>query len=172
MINVGKFKVLTGKDVSEEIYLKTWELDNETFEEKDKITKDKALEWFYSSDRSIIVLWNEEDQELVGYLYPFLLKHEFARDYILSNMNYKEAIKPSVFCKKKRDVSADIYIFSTVIKSKYRDVILEDKVDSAFNNKKAFKVLNEKLVEYIYDLKKNNVEICYMDDVYNWICSL
>ena len=162
VINVGKFKVLTGKDVSEEIYLKTWELDNETFEEKDKITKDKALEWFYSSDRSIIVLWNEEDQELVGYLYPFLLKHEFARDYILSNMNYKEAIKPSVFCKKKRDVSADIYIFSTVIKSKYRDVILEDKVDSAFNNKKAFKVLNEKLVEYIYDLKKNNVDIKYV----------
>jgi len=26
--------------------------------------------------------------------------------------------------------------------------------------------------EMVEDLKKNNVEICYMDDVYNWICSL
>ena len=85
-----------------ELYLKTWELDNETFEEKDRLTKDQAMEWFYSSEKSIIVLWNEKEKELVGYLYPFLLKHEFARDYILSDVNYKEAIKPSVFCKKKK----------------------------------------------------------------------
>lgn len=163
MINVSNFRILTGNDVDEELYLKTWELDNETFEEKDRLTKDQAMEWFYSSDKSIIVLWNEKEKELVGYLYPFLLKHEFARDYILSDVNYKEAIKPSVFCKKKRDVSADIYIFSTVIKSKYRDVILEeDDENSAFYNKKAFKVLNEKLVEYIYGLKKNNVDIKYV----------
>jgi arginine decarboxylase len=162
VINVGKFKVLTGEDVDEKIYLKTWELDNETFEDKDKITKEQALEWFYSSEKSIIVLWNEQEKELVGYLYPFLLKHEFARDYILSDINYKEAIKPSVFCKKKDAVSGDIYIFSTVIKPKYRDVVLEDEEQLDIHNKKAFKILNEKLVEYIYKLKKNNVDIKYI----------
>ena len=34
--------VKKGSNLPEEIYLKTWELDNETFEEKDKLTKEQA----------------------------------------------------------------------------------------------------------------------------------
>ena len=44
-------KILKGNEVSEELYLKTWELDNITFEEADRIEKDKALEWFKASNK-------------------------------------------------------------------------------------------------------------------------
>mgnify|MGYP005611509279 CR=1 FL=1 len=57
-------KILKRNDVSEEIYLKTWELDNITFEEADKIEKNKALEWFYASGKRIIVVYDEEKEEV------------------------------------------------------------------------------------------------------------
>ena len=158
-----KYEILTGESLTEEIYLKTWELDNKTFEEKDKITKEKALEWFYASNRSTIVLWNNELNELVGYFTPFLLKHEFARDYIASDMCYQDAIKPEFFCKKEKNISGDIYIFSTVIAPNYRNVILEiNNVNSKFYNKKAFKILNEEFVNWIANLKNSNIDIKYV----------
>jgi len=158
-----KYKILTGENLSEEIYLKTWELDNETFDDKDKISKEQALEWFYASEKSTIVLWNNEENELVGYLTPFLLKHKFASDYIVSDINYKNAINPQTFCKIRKNASGDIYIFSTMISPKYRDKILETgNKDSKFYNKKTFKILNEELVNWIYNIKKNGVNIKYI----------
>jgi len=158
-----KYEILTGENLSEEIYLKTWELDNETFDDKDKLSKEQALEWFYASEKSTIVLWNNHENELVGYLTPFLLKHKFATDYIVSDINYKQAINSQTFCKIRKNASGDIYIFSTVINQKYRDKILEtENKNSKFYNKKTFKILNEELVNWIYSLKKNGVNIKYV----------
>ena len=69
----NKYKIYTGENLTEEMYLKTWALDNKTFEKKDRISKSLALMWFYSSNKSTIVLWDEENNTLVGYITPFLL---------------------------------------------------------------------------------------------------
>ena len=150
-----RYKIITGEELSEEIYLKTWELDNNTFEEKDKISKEKALEWFYASEKSTIVLWDIEKDELVGYLTPFLLKHSFSNKYIISNINYKESIEQSTFSSKTKGIHGDIYLFSTVIKENYRDIIIED-------NKPAMQILTEALVDWICDIITNGVIINYI----------
>ena len=157
---MSKFKIITGNDLDEATYMQTWELDNNIFEEKDKISKEKALEWFYASEKSTIILWNTEKDELVGYLTPFLLKHSFSNKYILSNINYKESIDKSTFSSKNKGVHGDIYIFSTAIKEEYRDIVIED-------NNTAIKLLTEGLVDWIYEviLKGVNVNYIYSDRV-------
>ena len=67
-----RFEVFTGKSLTVEKYLETWKLDNETFEVKDQLSKKTALDWFKFSDRSTIVLWDNEKDRLVGYITPFL----------------------------------------------------------------------------------------------------
>ena len=54
-----KYNLYTGENLTEEIYLKTWELDNNTFDDKDKLSKEQALNWFYWSNNSTIVLWDD-----------------------------------------------------------------------------------------------------------------
>ena len=150
-----KYKIITGNDLNEEIYLQTWELDNKTFKEKDKITKKQALEWFYASEKSTIVLWNIERNELVGYITPFLLKHSFSNKYIISDIFYKDAINQATFSSKTKGVHGDIYLFSTVIKEQYRDVIIE-------NDKTAMQMLTEALVEWIYEVLLKGVKVNYI----------
>ncbi len=149
------FKIITGNDLNEEIYLKTWKLDNTTFEDKDKITKKQALEWFYASGKSTIVLWNTEKNELVGYITSFLLKHSFSNKYIISDINYKDAIDEAIFSSKTKGIHGDIYLFSTVIKEEYRDIKLE-------NGKTAIKILTEALVDWIYGILVSGVKVNYI----------
>lgn len=148
-------KIITGKDLSEEMYLKTWELDNNTFEDKDKLTKEQALDFFYRSNRSTIVLVDNEKDELIGYITPFLLKRSFSNDYIISDLYYKDALAKDVFCEAKDGIDGDIYIFSTVVKKEYRDKKIKD-------NKTAITILTEALVDWIYDIKKRGVSINYV----------
>jgi len=148
-------KIITGKDLSEELYLKTWELDNDTFEEKDKLTKEQALDFFYRSNRSTIVLIDDKNNKLIGYITPFLLKRSFSNDYIISDLYYKDALEKDVFCEPKEGVEGDIYIFSTVVIEGYRDKKLD-------NNKTAITILTEALVEWICDIKKQGVSIDYV----------
>ena len=152
---MSEFEIITGNNLNEEIYLQTWELDNKTFEKKDKITKKQALEWFYASEKSTIVLWNKKNNELVGYITPFLLKHSFSSKYIISDINYKEAIDKSTFSSKTKGVHGDIYLFSTVIKEKYRDIEIQ-------NGKTAMKILTEALVDWICEVLLNGVKINYI----------
>lgn len=146
-------RIVTGTELTEELYLKTWELDNKTFENKDKITKEEALDWFYRSDKSTIVLMDED--ELIGYITPYLVDHSFANHYILSDLNYKDALKKDVFVKPNKDIDGDIYIFSTVVKEEYRD-------KKIFEGKSAIKILTEALVDWIYEIKKMGVSINYI----------
>ena len=158
-----RYSIYTGENLTEEMYMETWMLDNETFEDKDKLTKELALNWFYWSGKSAIVLWDNEKNKLVGYITPFLLNHKFACEYILSNKNYQKAIKQNSFVKPADDVDGDVYIFSTVISKEYRDVrLLGEKNNSFFHNKSAFKVLNEALVDWICDVKTKGVSINYV----------
>ena len=157
-----RYQILSGKKLSVEKYLETWKLDNKTFEDKDKLTKQIALEWFEYSDRSTIVLWDNEKNKLVGYITPFLMKHNFASEYIISNKTYKEAIKKNSFAKPGLNVSADIYIFSVVVDESYRDIKLTTDKKSKFYNKSAFKVLNEAFVDWICDIKQKGVSINYV----------
>jgi len=157
-----RFQIFTSKDLSIEKYLETWKLDNKTFDDKDKLTKQTALDWFEYSDRSTIVLWDNEKNKLVGYITPFLMKHSFASEYILSNKTYKEAIKKSSFAKPIADSSADIYIFSAVVIKDYRNIKLPVDRKSKFYKKSAFKVLNEALVDWICDVKQKGVSINYI----------
>ena len=146
-------KIITGKNLTESLYLETWKLDNETFSDKDKLTKKMALDWFYQSNRSTIVLC--DDDNLIGYITPFLVDHTFANHYIISNMTYKEALNQDVFVEPKQGIDGDIYIFSIVVKKEYRDKVLE-------NGKPAVKILTEALVEWIANIKKKGVSINYV----------
>ncbi|MBE5741253.1 MAG: hypothetical protein E7351_01825 [Clostridiales bacterium] len=157
-----RYQILTGKNLSIDKYLETWKLDNKIFKDKDKLTKQTALDWFEYSDRSTIVLWDNEENKLVGYITPFLMKHTFASEYILSDKTYKEAIKKSSFARPMANISADIYIFSTAIVKEYRDCNLFINSKSKFYKKSAFKVLNEALVDWICDIKQKGVSINYV----------
>ncbi len=148
-------KTVTGNGLSEDLYLQTWELDNETFEEKDKLTKEEALDWFYRSNRSTIVLYDDENNNLIGYITPYLVDHSFANSYIISDLNYKDALKQDVFVEAKEGVDGDIYLFSVVVKNEYRD-------KSFFGGKPAIKILTEALVDWICEVKKAGVSINYV----------
>ncbi len=159
---IMKLEILTGKKLTKQIYLQTWRLDNKVFEKKDQLTQQTALDWFEWSDRSTIVLYDCENNELLGYITPYLFNHRFASEYICSNKTYKEAIKKSCFVKPNKGVTADIYIFSTVVAEKYRDKRLSDVADKRFKDKSAFKILNEAFVDWICDIKKKGVSINYV----------
>lgn len=148
-------KILTGKKITEELYLKTWELDNQIFEEKDRLSKEEALDWFYRSNKSTIVLYDDENDDLIGYITPFLVSHSFANHYIISNQNYKDALKQDVFVEPGENIDGDIYIFSVAIKEQYRDRKLHD-------DKPAIKILTEALVDWIYNVKKAGTSINYI----------
>lgn len=158
-----RYKIYTGENLSKDKYLATWELDNNTFKDNDKLTKKTALEWFDYSNKSTIVLWDDVEDCLIGYITPFLFKHKFVCDYIISNKTYKETINYKTFAKAGKNVVADIYIFSTVVVPQYRDKILNVKdKKSNFYNKSAFKILNEALVDWICDIKNKGVSINYV----------
>ena len=158
-----KYSIYSGSTLTKEMYLATWKLDNKTFDKKDLISKTTALKWLKYSNNSTIVLWNNETNSLVGYITPFLLTHEFSCKYIVSNFTYKEEIIESSFAVADNDVNADIYIFSTVVDPKYRDIILdESNKKSPLYTKPAFKILNEALVEWICEVKKKGVSINYI----------
>lgn len=157
-----RYKILTGDKLTKEKYLLTWDLDNKTFLDKDKITKQLALEWFEYSNHNTFVLWDTQENCLVGYLTAFLLKHQFACDYILSDMYYKTAIRQESFATPRKNSSADIYIFSSVVIPKYRDVKITTDKSSIYYNKSAFQILNEALVDWIYDIKLKGVSINYV----------
>jgi|GEM_PF-48072 len=158
-----RYSIYTGEKVTEEMYLKTWELDNITFEPKDVITKKLALDWFYASKKSIQILWDNKENKLIGYIFPFLLKHTFATEYIINNTNYQKVIKPNVFCDIKPGESGDIYVFSAVIIPEFRDKTLNIKNEkSPFYNKKVIKILTEALVDWVYEIKKLGISINYV----------
>ena len=157
-----RFGIYTGENLSIEKYLECWKLDNQTFEDKDKLTKQLALDWFKYSDRSTIVLWDNLEKKLIGYITPFLVKHNFASDYIISEKMYKEALTETSFAKAKNNVSADIYLFSAVVVKEYRNKILIKDKSSKFHNKTAFKILNEALVDWICKIKQQGVSISYV----------
>ncbi len=157
-----RYSIYSGENLSEDKYLATWKLDNETFEKKDRISKKMALDWFEFSNKSTIVLWDNKLDELIGYITPYLLTHEFSSKYILSNRTYQESLNKDVFLKELGEYDADIYIFSTVVVPKYRDVVLEKDEKSPYYGKKAFKILNEALVDWICGVKESGVSINYV----------
>ena len=160
---MSDFAIYTGKNLTKEKYLATWELDNLTFGKKDQLTKKLALEWFEYSNRSTIVLWDNESDTLVGYITPYLLSHQFSSDYILSDKTYKESLIKEVFVAPQEGVDADIYLFSVVVVEKYRNMVLEDSDLSSIGYKKtAIKVLTEALVDWICDVKEKGVSINYV----------
>ena len=157
-----RYQIITGNDLSVEKYLETWKLDNKTFKQKDKLLKQIALDWFEYSNRSTIVLWDNEKDMLIGYITPFLMKHSFASEYIISNKTYKESIKQRTFASATPNTSADVYIFSSVVIEEFRDKVLTKDKKSKFYNKPAFKILNEALVDWICGIKQKGVSINYV----------
>ena len=157
-----KFSIYTGKSLNEEKYLQTWLLDNKTFNAKDRISKKTALEWFEYSQRSTIVLWDNEKDALIGYISPYLVNHKFASEYIISEKTYKESLNESVFATASNGVVAGVYIFSIVVDSHYRDKILSVDKKSKFYNKTACKILNEAFVDWICEIKTKGVSINYI----------
>lgn len=158
-----RYEIFSGKSLSKEKYLKTWELDNCTFGKENQISKSTALDWFKYSNQSTSVLWDNENDCVVGYITPYLVKHTFANKYILNNATFKEALNEDVFCTPHKGADADIYIFSAVVTPKYRNKKLDisDK-HSKMYGKTAFKVLNEALVDWICEIKQAGVSINYV----------
>ena len=168
MLNISggvmeRYKIITGKDLTLQQYLATWELDNVTFEAKDLLTKEQAIDWYHWSNASTIVLWDTQKDRLVGYITPFLFNHKFASAYINSNANFSKAIKQNCFVEPKADIVADIYLFSTVVQPEYRDRQLDGtSKGSPFYKKSAFKVLNEAFVDWVCQVKEQGVSINYI----------
>ena len=132
--------------------MKTWELDNITFKDADKIEKEKALEWFYASNKSIIIAYDEINKEIMGYIFYFLLKPSFSSKYINAEKSFQKITTKDFISKDSKN--ADLYIFSTVIQEKYRDIRIEKEP--------LFKSLNNELLREVVELCKNNIKINYV----------
>lgn len=145
-------KILKKDEISDELYLKTWELDNITFDDSNKISKEKALEWFYASNKRIIIAYDEEKEEIMGYLFYFLLKPSFSSKYINTAKSFHK-INSRDFLTKNDKVT-DIYIFSTVIQEKYQDTKIE--------NIPLFKTLNNEFLIDIVDVLNDGIKINYV----------
>ena len=145
-------KILKKEEVSEEIYLKTWELDNSIFEETDKIDKEKALKWFEKSGKRIIIAYDEINNEIMGYIFYFLLKPEFSSKYINTDKSFQEITSKDFITKNKKN--ADLYIFSTVIKEEYRDRIIGQET--------LFMTLNNELLKDIIEIINDGIKINYV----------
>jgi diaminopimelate decarboxylase len=148
-------RIITGNDLSDDLFLKTYELCKTTFKEKYTLTEKESLDYFHESDRSTIVLYDDENKEMIGYITPYLINHEFASHYITSNQSFKNELNKKVFVKPYENVDGDICIFSTVVKKEYRDKMI-------FSGKPAIKILTEALVDYICDVKRKGVSINYV----------
>lgn len=145
-------KILKQDDVSEKIYLKTWELDNITFSEPDRIEKEKALDWFYASNKRIIIAYDEIKKEVMGYIFYFLLKPSFSANYINTGKSFQR-ISSKDFISSNNE-KADLYIFSTVIREEYRDIKI--------NGEALFKTLNNEFLVDVVELCKNKLNINYV----------
>jgi len=152
VVEVCEMQILKNEEVSEEIYLKTWELDNKTFKDEDKIEKQKALEWFYASNKSIIVAYDEIKRDVMGYIFYFILKPSFSAGYINTNKSFQK-ISAKDF-KLNSDNRGDLYIFSTVVKEEYRDV--------KFKEDPIFKTLNNEFLKEILRILKSQIKINYV----------
>ena len=153
-------KILTGNNLTQEQYLKTWELDNSVFKKKDQLSKETAINWFNWSNHSTICLWDMDSNNLIGYITPFLFNHKFATSYINSAKSYKQAIKKDCFENLQTAKTADIYIFSTAIKPEFRDKVL--LTNGPFKAQTAFKILNEAFVDWICEVKNSGISINYI----------
>lgn len=160
---MSKYKIYTRENLTKEMYLKTWELDNRTFDKKDRISKKLALEWFKCSGGSTAVLWDEENDCLIGYVTAFLLNHNFSKRYIISNENFKKAITAETFCDLEKDKSGDIYFFSIVVEEEYRGRRLVDSdTTSTFHGRAAVQVLTEALCDWVCYVKEKGISINYI----------
>lgn len=161
-----RYKLYLGETLTEEMYLKTWELDNTIFEGDDVLTKQLALDWFYLSNKSTIVMWDQIDKKLVGYVTPFLVTKQFSHEYVTTKTGYKQLLTPQNFCKPGDGVEADIYLFSMVIVEEYRNKRINDK-KSKYYGSMAIKVLFEGMCEWLCDviLKGTKIEKVYSDGV-------
>ena len=160
---MSKYKIFTRDTLTKEMYLKTWELDNRTFEAKDRISKKLALEWFKYSGGSTSVLWDMEKDCMVGYISAFLLNHNFSKRYIISNENFKKAITKETFCDLDNDKSGDIYFFSIVVEEEYRGRVLRDSDEkSKFHAKPAVQILTEAFCDWVCFIKEKGISINYV----------
>lgn len=160
---MDRYTIYVGENLSKKKYLETWKLDNHTFEKKHKISKKSSLNWFLWSEKSTIVLWDNKKDKLVGYITPYLLKHDFCGQYIKSDITCKKALTKDVFVGNSTDIDADIYLFSSVVVPEYRDVKMGTiDINTQFFNKTAFQVLNEALVDWVCEKKKNKISINYV----------
>lgn len=144
--------ILKRDEISEDLYLKTWELDNNTFEGTDLIEKDKALEWFYSSGKRIIIAYDEIKKEVMGYIFYFLLKPSFSARYINTSKSFQLISSKDFITDGAK--KADIYLFSTVIKKEYRDIKIDKET--------LFKKLNNEFFKDIVELVSSGLQINYV----------
>ncbi len=156
------FKIITGKDLTYDIYRKTWELDNNTFNMENRISENLAKTFFDNTNGSTIVLWDCKKDDLVGYISPFLMKNSFFDAYINTDKSFKTiSTKDFYDIENEQSGEANIYIFSTVVKEAYRDRVLSLDKNSGFYKKSAFRVLNETMLDWVCDIK-NKLSLNYI----------
>lgn len=150
-------KILKNEQVTEEIYLKVWDLDNSTFNDEYKIEKEKALEWFYASNKSIIIAYDDINKEIMGYIFYFLLKPSFSTSYINTYKSFHNITKKDFISTANK--KADLYLFSTVVQEKYRDAKKQ--------NESVFGMLNNELLKEVVRVCKTGMKLnfVYADSV-------
>ena len=153
-------RILKGNEISEKLFLEALELDNTLLSKKHTITKEKALEWFYASNKSIIIAYDEDKKEILGYFYYFLLKHSFLHKYITTNKNFK-SIRKNDFYDFGLNKNADIFIFRTLIKEKYQNTSISSD-NNVYNNKKIFRIMNNSFLEDVCEIKRKGISINYV----------
>ncbi len=161
-----QFKIITGKYLTHDIYQKTWDLDNTIFDEESKISQELSDMFFKNSNNSTIVLFDTKNNEVVGYISPFLMTEQFYQTYISTDKYFKNISKEDFYNPKSKSTTANLYIFSTAIKETFRDKPLTLNKNSKFYGKPAFQVLNEAMYKFIKQTsKKLNIQYILADIV-------
>ena len=133
------FRIITGKSLTLNKYMYTWELDGECFSKDIKVSEEVSKKYFYKGNRSTILLWNITKNELVGYLTPVYVTDEFVAGIRKHKLTYKDI--DDIHFSKSFEKETNVYIFSVAIYKKYRDKILNAYPTSKFANKTAIEIL-------------------------------
>ena len=151
----GKYRVVIGTEVDEKIYKKTMVLDKKVF---DEFLADDSIKtiWYDKCPKLTVALVHNDTNNIVGYITCYPVKDSSFEKMLTKKITYFD-LKESDIENLERPGYYNLYYFSTVVDPELQGQYIIDPENSAIHNKKVFTVLNEALVELIYELASKGV---------------
>jgi len=146
---LGEYSLLVGEELDSKLYKKTFVLDKKVFADEIEADDDVKVEWFAKSHNTHIALVHNNTNSVIGYLSFFAITDEAKEKYIngeIEAINFREKDILTI----KNPGFYNFYIWSTAVLPEMQGQQLVDPENENLHNKKVFRILNEALVDLIY----------------------